>query len=666
MLLEGLSLENYGVYGETAEVDLSTTRAKPIVLIGGMNGAGKTTMFESIMVALYGRAYLGSKATKAQYNEFIMDRIHRGKSGRRASSASVEVRFRFYHDGSEDGYAIRRGWNVEGASASESMEIRKNGEVMSDVDESMWQSFIDGIIPMGVSRLFFFDGEKIVRVTEWDQANNDEIQASLDVLLGTELVNRLASDLDLYVMRASGSGGQEAEAQARYKDLRREMQSLAAEISSLDAAISEKKAELEAALSRISAKEMKLAGAGGGYADMRGDLLAKKAAAEEGARRQLKDILEGLSGDAPLCLAGGLLQELEQQVRSDVSVAQRKSSASLMRDRIESLKKEFSSKEFWFDDPVNDTVLSKINSRLDDMAREPSEREFFDMSPNDAEWMMRKIEGAKGAPENLIALLEEHAETLEGLGKAELDLARIPRDDELGPKITEINSLHEEAGMLKGEIAGMEQTLSAKRAHEKILQSKLKGLVDSIHKSGAASRGVDLASRMKAALATYHGRIRERKFRSLEERLLGMARTLMHKDLISRIEVDRETFEIRVFGNGSDEPMPGGALSMGERQMVGTALLWAIARTCNRPLPFVIDTPLGRLDGEHLDSLVERFYPHASHQTILLSTDREIGEKEYSRLAKHVRRSYTISYEPSGAAARVEEGYHVGGARGAA
>ena len=89
--------------------------------------------------------------------------------------------------------------------------------------------------------------------------------------------------------------------------------------------------------------------------------------------------------------------------------------------------------------------------------------------------------------------------------------------------------------------------------------------------------------------------------RTLESNLLDTVRLLLHKDFISRIRIDRDSFEIRAYAG--DEPMQIDTLSMGERQIIGTALLWAIARTSGRALPFVIDTPLGRLDGMHRTTL---------------------------------------------------------------
>ena len=74
-------IENYGAYAGANRLDLSVRPGRPVVLIGGLNGAGKSTILESIMVAMYGRAYLGRRATAKEYDRFILSRIHRGRGG---------------------------------------------------------------------------------------------------------------------------------------------------------------------------------------------------------------------------------------------------------------------------------------------------------------------------------------------------------------------------------------------------------------------------------------------------------------------------------------------------------------------------------------------------------------------------------------------------------
>jgi DNA sulfur modification protein DndD len=71
----------------------------------------------------------------------------------------------------------------------------------------------------------------------------------------------------------------------------------------------------------------------------------------------------------------------------------------------------------------------------------------------------------------------------------------------------------------------------------------------------------------------------------------------------------------------------------------------------------VIDTPLGRLDASHRSNLIERYFPNASHQVLLLSTDEEIDEKYYEKLKPWVGRSYLLEFDDSIGATRVKPGY---------
>lgn len=88
-------------------------------------------------------------------------------------------------------------------------------------------------------------------------------------------------------------------------------------------------------------------------------------------------------------------------------------------------------------------------------------------------------------------------------------------------------------------------------------------------------------------------------------------------------------------------------------------MLWGLARAAGQPLPIVIDTPLGRLDGSHREHLLKRYFPHASHQVILLSTDTEIDEQAYDRIAAYVGHSYRLEFDTRelGNATTVEPGY---------
>lgn len=654
MLLEKLELENYGIYYQRSKFDLATTPERPIILVGGLNGAGKTTLFESLMVGLYGKTYLGRNASKKEYSEFVLSKMHRHGTVR-ADTASVTVSFRFHHKGEENTYEICRSWRREGASVSEELGIRKDGEPMSDIDESQWQSFIEGMLPLGLARLFFFDAEKISNMTRWDDLDNGEVKSSIETLLGSDLVDQLRSDLDLYMVRKSGKGA-DKQLEADYEKIRKEKDLLASEIEVMEAERDRKSSEIKSLTSEVGIKESKIAGSGAGYADIRGDLLRQKGMLEQEISSLEKSIQADLAGNAPFHLVLPMLEKIRERVDEGLGIKRQRDAALSLRDKIEGLRKDMSAGGFWPEGTDVQGASERVLGRLEAMAAPPQDAEFFDLSDGDAARILAKISDVSDGSDALRDTLVRYGRVLGHLEKTEVELARIPKDDEMGPKISAINSLHQEIGMLKSEVDHINQELSSKISYGRILSNKARSLVSSIQGSKTADGGVSLAARVQKALAEYSQNLRERKISELESNLLESTRSLLHKSHIKMIHIDRETLKIQVFEDGEDES-PVYLKSMGEKQIVGTALLWAIAKTSGRSLPFVIDTPLGRLDGMHLSNLTERFYPHASHQMILLSTDREIGKDEYAKLADHTSRSYRITCDQSTSVTTLSEGY---------
>ena len=77
-------------------------------------------------------------------------------------------------------------------------------------------------------------------------------------------------------------------------------------------------------------------------------------------------------------------------------------------------------------------------------------------------------------------------------------------------------------------------------------------------------------------------------------------------------------------------------LSAGEKQLMVISLLWALAKCSKRKLPVIIDTPLSRLDSNHRETLIKSYFPNASEQTIILSTDSEITSDYYMMMKENI------------------------------
>lgn len=162
---------------------------------------------------------------------------------------------------------------------------------------------------------------------------------------------------------------------------------------------------------------------------------------------------------------------------------------------------------------------------------------------------------------------------------------------------------------------------------------------------------------MRKTIDKFRVAVVERHTSRIATLVLDSFRRLLRKEsLISNLTIDPETFTLELRGADGKLLSPD-RLSAGERQLLAVSVLWGLARASGRPLPVVIDTPLGRLDASHRRKLVESYFPHASHQVLLLSTDKEIDEEYYQRLKPFIGHSYRLEFDEQLGSSRVEQGY---------
>ena len=89
------------------------------------------------------------------------------------------------------------------------------------------------------------------------------------------------------------------------------------------------------------------------------------------------------------------------------------------------------------------------------------------------------------------------------------------------------------------------------------------------------------------------------------------------------------------------------------------SILWALAICSEKKLPVIIDTPLSRLDSDHRTSLINSYFPFASDQTIILSTDSEIDQQYYSLMKDNIGDEFTLEYDDDKKCSSIKRGYFV-------
>ena len=195
MILNSLRIFNFGLYGGEHYFDLASDleHHRPVVLVVGHNGAGKTTFLESVRLALYGKRALGPRIGQAEYQRYLLKQINNFAADRQAS---VELAFKCQYLGNEDNYMVRRTWTARDTVVVENLEFERNYKPVDDIPREDWNHYLEDIIPVGVSQLFFFDGEKIQEIA--DNQQNNGLTEAIKSLLGIDILDQLRSDLALY------------------------------------------------------------------------------------------------------------------------------------------------------------------------------------------------------------------------------------------------------------------------------------------------------------------------------------------------------------------------------------------------------------------------------------------------------------------------------------
>ena len=661
MHLTKVTLKNYGVYRDKVEFDLTTTPDKPIILIGGTNGAGKTTLFESILIGFYGQSYFDKKTTRKEYEKFLGNKVHRylGTTAA-ADSTSIIVDFKFYHNGIVDNYTVDRTWHDNDGRLIEQLKIKKNNKRLDSVEESQWQSFIEELIPKGIAKLFFFDGEKIVKMTE-DENEEIEIKSSFDSLLGLDVIEQLHSDLRIHIMRNMKDNSKTIDTQ--YNGFIQEKEEIVQDLERLERNIISKTNNQEDILSEIQDLEAKISKIGGGFASKREELRLKKASLEITHTISESELKSLLSSAMPFCLIPKQIKSIQSQIKKDSEITKKQFEKEILDEKLNQIIEVLNQKTLWKEISNDSKIKELLNSKITKVFESKKSstqniKNMFNFSLLESTNILNLLQGLVAT---YIPKLEQESTKFDKisdeLNQIETALSNAPNDDEMGPLISKLNTLHKEQGMLENEIDHLESKVTTQNTYLKMINHKIRNIVADQYKDKSAGIQVQLATKVQKVLDEYILKLKEKKLQLLEVYLLEELRRLLHKEnLITKVTINKKSFEIILYDK-DENAIPKDLLSKGEQQMFATGVLLALARTSGKPLPFMIDTPLARLDVSHRDNMIEKFFPYASHQVVIFSTDSEISEGYYQQLLPHLSRSYAMEYLPGEGKTKQHLGY---------
>jgi DNA sulfur modification protein DndD len=536
MLIRRLILENYGLFAGRHELDLvprireGTQRS--IILFGGKNGAGKTTILEAIRLVLYGRLSLGSRVRTVDYDAFLRGRVHRARASLvKPTVATLAIEFDHVHRGTSERYFVERSWHTTGAAVVEQLSVLRDGKRLEEVDAEFWQGFVRDIIPEGLSQLFFFDGEKIKELAE-DATGAGVLADSIKSLLGLDLVERLDADLTVYANREVARLGSE-EDRGKAAELEGEIGSLRAAVTACEEELANNRTRQDGVQAEVRRAEEDLRREGETLANRRSRLQADRvqlATKIEQVEKALRDECDALF---PLALCARNATRLKKQLDAERSSGHAAEVRSALEKTRTDLLRAFGAKNSSSSRHLKDArsaVEAVFSKRLAATGTSSKGKSVHQLSEADQRRIVAWLSDAKSKSRIHVAILcGELAKLRQRQETTDRSLAQIPADATVRPRIEALTELSRRLGALQQSRAETEERLRGLQFQLESKERERNKVVDRYQGSLAAGDRVQLARSVQGALGDYLQRLTRLKVAQLRETVAACFNRLCRK-----------------------------------------------------------------------------------------------------------------------------------------
>jgi DNA sulfur modification protein DndD len=307
------------------------------------------------------------------------------------------------------------------------------------------------------------------------------------------------------------------------------------------------------------------------------------------------------------------------------------------------------------------TIQDLLAADRNERTPSPAKTVPLGLTPEQARELAATPDAVSSALASAKTLLKQAHALQEDLAQVESLLGRVPDNSRVSTHMADRDSARASFARLDGQLQILDEDIARYTRDMETLETRIAKVEARRIQVGVDSddkrRIVEHADRVRATLAGLRTRLIERNIGRIEIATLDSFRRLMRKTgLVADLRIDPKTYNLQLTTASGDSLSPS-RLSAGERQLLAVALLWGLARVAGNQLPTVIDTPLGRLDSVHRQHLVERYFPHASDQVLLLSTDEEIDAGLLPQLAGSISAAYLLEHDADQDRTAIRHGY---------
>ena len=657
MYFTKVELHNFGIYKGTHEMCLTDQIGnRNITLVGGLNGRGKTTFHDSILIALYGKQALKYIQEKARsYDKMLIDHINK-----HATDDETYVAVSLCLD---DGTSLRvkRSWTAKGKKADQQIIVEKDGVVDKYLGES-WSYYIEEILPFGIARFFFFNNEKITQLA--DDTSFEQIKSSIKSAIGVSSIEKAIDHTDEVIRRKKKAlaAFESSEENVGYQDVERQITDIDLRLAESTKQANALERRCETLAAAYEAKEKEFWSSGGDLSRTRDSFKAEMQKISSEVERVQEEIMQlAVDASTPLFMCRSLVtQSYENELSSQ------QTEAKLYSDRIiVDLHQKILERLAACGLNPSDlrTVQNIVNEVLvGHIPKSATEETVKNMSATSMMLYKRLITEVFQNITQRIDTLVNHVDAQESelmsldahLGAADEKTLAMQLYDAL-------KSIEAEKNLADTEYRRQIESIESLKRQRELLVSKriqlIKAIAEKEHANDDNARIVKYAAMSIEVLREFKVRLQREKVEKLSTTTTRCFLELVEKDsLVSEIKIDPSTLDVTILDLDGNELLKS-QLSAGEQQMFAVAIVWALALTSGYKAPVIIDTPMARLDSSHRANFVTKYLPAASSQVMVLSTDEEVYGRYLDLVRDNVVDYYTLLYREEEQCTSIVHGY---------
>ena len=659
MLIQRIKISNYKTY-LSLDLDLTVDDDRPIILIGGANGGGKTTLFEAISGALYG--------LKIENKEHFMELLNQGALNTAKPEISLQITFVGKVLGQQQKYILKRVYqlNPQGKPL-ESVSLNMNGNMYvygtmtAPKDRVKAEQEINKIIkanlPQELSQYFLFDAmqsSELLKKNVFAQTIRDNFENVLGFKKYLQL-KRAAEKLQQEWAQQRLEAEKEAQ---EYNELCAQKDKLTADLNTCIAEQDTKYkylASVEVEYKRAKDGAQEASALNKKIQELAGkiDDIVKRAATYA---EDLKAFVDNIEIDLFL---PKLASNLAQEINNILHIKEQLQKENTGAYPLETLK----------------DVTNKIITYLKDLSR--------CSESVDEEQVVSHIVAIQNSTnkEDPFGFLDEaEVAALSNLVKRTGSNQFIALDrqrQELEIQLSTLDNLRSQKQTLEQTQAGGNEYLiqnyeAAQKQIEKLkvqeatLKADIQRLEKRIHQFDVQIQQepdikFDTLVKLKPLFEKIADSLLKKKKAQIESEMQQQLNKLLvsYKGHIAKVELSDsiEQFNIKLYHTAGNE-ISLNQLNAASKQIFIQVLLKVLRNLGDYNPPVMIDTVMGVLDNESRDALMEEYFPQLAEQTILLCTTSEIRtDSDYIKLEPFISKTYTLHRNVEAQNTTVEDGY---------